>query len=223
MNTKIDKNKIKNFFSYYSWLAILTLVVSFAGWYYVISAINAYAPNEELNFFIESYGLKNDKTFDDLKTYMKDDGVLNVEVYNYSPDSDRISDYWDAFGRNSDIAILHQKDLDDMKEFIKDSFIKIDTSLEEKMFNGFQSSYDFYTFESDKYAIKIYDSKDAEYNKKFKYHDWITFKKEETASYDYYMLFLKSSYNFGDCNENNLSENGIKAANYILKENTYEV
>lgn len=222
MDIKINKDKIKNFFSYYGWLVLVAIIVSFAGWYYVINTINEYAPNELIKFFIEAYQIKDDKIFNDLSDYLKEDGVQKIDVHTYSPDSKQIGDYYTAFGKSSDIIILHSKDLLDMSEAVSEDFISINAEFEAEMMENVNEIYDFYTFENNKYAIKIYSADDDEYNQRFTYQNWINFNAEEKEKYDYYMLFSKNSLNFGEYNEAYLSKNAIKAVNYILKESINE-
>lgn len=222
MNTKINKEKINNFFSYYGWLIIVGLVVSFACWYYVISAMNEYTPNEVIKLFIEAYGIKDNKQIDSLGQYLKEDGVEKIDVHTYAPNSAQLVDYYTAFGKSSDIIVLHSKDLEDMGEVISEDFIQINEELQNEIMKDISMDYEFYALNNNKYAVKIYSATDEEYNSKLAFDDWITFKADGENEYDYYMLFSANSLNYGDYNSAFVSKNAIKAANWILKENIYE-
>ena len=216
---RANKRNIANFLSYYLWIVIVFAIVSFAGSTLLLSAINKIQDHERFSIFIAAYGIKEDRGKEEIKTLLKDDGIVEVNYYSYRNDDSRIGAYYDAFGYYSEINILSEKDVKDMKETIKNVYIPFSDSL--KNTAEIPLNYEYYpAFDGKIYALKIYDKDNETYNTHFNYTDWINFKSEKNQTDNFYLLLSYRSPNFGEYGKRNMNTSALKGLKYFINENT---
>lgn len=219
------KNKIKNFFTYYSFVVILALIF-FSAIFYVIN-YNLYKPKnyEKINFFIEASDAINRNYGNDLEKRLIDDTkesnhpIYEVNYYLFSANNSDLTSYYEKFGKESDILILKEEDVKDLKDndILNESFININSNMNERI-NTF--AFDTYTDNSNNvYGYYVYKQNDSEYNSKFNFDKVFSI----IDTYNYIMLFNVNSINFlDDFNQTHLTSNGYIALEYIYKINKEE-
>lgn len=223
------KNKIKNFFTYYSFVIILSLVF-FSALFYVVN-YNLYKPKnyEKISLFIEAsdtinrnYGADLEKKIID-KTKNSEHPVYEVTDYLYSANNSSLTSYYEKFGKSSDILILKEEDLTDLKEndILNESFIKINDSMNERINTlGFDVYLDN---SSNVYGYYVYKKDDSQYNEKFNFDKVFNV----ISSYNYIILFNINSVNFlDDVNQSHITSNAFIALDFMYemnKEGTYYV
>lgn len=148
---KMNRDKIKNYITYSWYIILLVCIFSYTLSYYVVSSLTKYKKEEVFSIFVTSYELKDKELEKKLLNKYHELGIEQVNIYNYLYEDKDIASYYANFGKKSDIVILYEPDLNEMKEYIKDNFICISIS-----------GYETYDYDGKAYAIKIYDSNSNE-------------------------------------------------------------
>lgn len=216
MKLRPNKKTFLNYFMYYGWAIIIFGIVTFASLTLILSAVNKIYDHQRFSIFFSAYGLKEERFKDELKELLKEDGVIEVNYFDFPCDDPKVVTNYNAYGEKSDVVILNEKDVVDMKEYIADNFIDINDSLKSDL--DLSNIYNYYSYDDKEFAIKIYDKDDDEYNQKFIYQEWINFSRDELTD-NFYILLKKSSINFGEYGNKNKTTNAIKGLRYLLNEN----
>lgn len=210
---KPSKSKILNFFMFYGWSIIIFSLISFAGLTILLSRINRINDNQRFSIFFCAYGLKEERHKDELFEQLKDEGVLQVNYFDYLLNDSKIVTYYSAYGEMSDINIMSERDITDMKEVIANHYLPLSNDLLNEL--GLDAKYARYAYENTEYGIKIYDKEDASYNDNLSYQEWINFSNDNGDTDSFYILIRKNSVNFGKS-----TTYGIKGLKYLIDENT---
>ncbi len=181
--------KIKTFLQYRMWLILLIFLFTFVSFYWVLHAINAYKPEEKFSIFAECYGVKNQETFDSIDQMLNEKKVPSFQYYLYSPEDKDIASYYSRFGVESDIVILKEKDLLEMEDTIMDHFMILNDVLDASYAN-----YEYYSYESHHYALKVFSKNDDVYNQKITLTTVLNFTSQNQE--DYYLLINHKSVHF---------------------------
>lgn len=212
-----NKKSLLNYFMYYGWAIIVFGIVAFASLTLILSAVNKIYDHQRFSIFFSAYGLKEERYKDELLEELKDDGVIEINYYDYPCDSSKVVTYYTVYGEKSDINILSETDIKDMQQYVADYFINITDPLISDL--GLSNDYTYYSYDEKAYAIKIFDKDDESYNDKFIYQEWIDFKKEDLSD-NFYILLRRNSINFGEYGDKNRTTNAIKGLRYLINENT---
>jgi hypothetical protein len=127
------QKKIGDFFIMQGWAIVLIVLVTYASFYWGITAVDSIKNYEKIDYFIESYGLKENTLSKDTIALLKDKGVLESNVYNVSPASSIKSQKFDKFGAYSDIVIFNHQDMVDMEPVIADNFMVLSDRLQSEI------------------------------------------------------------------------------------------
>lgn len=191
----MNKEKVLRFIQMKGWSLILIFLLSFVGWYYLLGSINEYKKEEVFSIFTESYGIKNDKLLDPLLDEYKEHGIQKLNHYNFSSNDSHIADYYQRFGESSDLVILNEQELIDMKEFVSTKYYSKDEVL--NYFPEWTSEYQFYSYQEIYCGLKIYDKNDSRYNAKFNFNSFLEFENENNPQ-SYYLMINRSSVHFNN-------------------------
>ena len=214
---KPTKSKVGNFFMYYGWLVIIASVISFSVYTLVISAINRIKENEKFSIFFAAFGLKEERYKNELLSYLKDDGVVQVNYYSYNYTDSNIGDYYTAYGYSSEINILSESDLNEMGAGIKDTFILIDENVKNEL--QLNEKYAGYAYENEQFAIKIFDKDNDSYNEQYRYTEWINFTSDSVEKENYYLLLSKFAPTYGEYSRVSVADYALKGVRCFLNEN----
>ena len=207
---KSSSKYIKSVIAFDWWKYLLLFLVSSILIYYAFYLKLSLKRYEEIRIFTTAE-VVDERIIDELEDYLKDDGILEVTIYN----ADANSSYYDiqletnGFG-NGDILILPSSKTLDNEYLVQNSLLFNDKLISE--FKEINPHIEFLQYETYTYAIKIYDINDETYNESLHFDEWV--KLEET----YYMMFVRNSPNlgeYGDKSENN-HVSALKAAKYLL-------
>ena len=184
----------------------------------VVNSINRIKDYEKFTLFIAAYGVTEFRYKDEITELLKDDGIVEVNYLSYRNDDENIGAYYDTFGYYADLNILSEKDIQDMKEGIKDVYIPVSDSLRNNI--NISDKYEYYAYDEVNYAIKIFDKDNDAYNDNFEYSEWINFKTKQGTKENFYLLLTHYSKTFGEYSKTNVSSSSLKALQYFLNENT---
>jgi hypothetical protein len=214
-----NKRDIRDYFVSWEWLVLIFAVVSYAAWFWPITSLDALKSNEKINFFFETYGLKEPTFQDSLYRELKAEGVEEVNFYQYAPDDPSLTEYYDAFGSQSDFLFLSENDLSAMfvsgsSSGVKKQFIPFSPALAETV--GLTQGYAFYSFEGELYALKVFDAADNAYNVSHGFDRLLTFTKEGVTPVSSYLLLNSATPNFSPYDTDSSTGNGVLALKYFL-------
>lgn len=217
MDKVFTKKKFSTYFTYYGVFSLIVSLLICVGWSYILNAINEVQAYEKINIFIESYGISNSfelNLYDELKEKDSSNSIYEVNVYQFSPKDEKLTSYYDSFGKSADIVILIEEDLIDMNEYIVDNFLELSDSLLSETIKNKINDYDYYEFESKRYALKLYDK-----DKSYSYlNDKITYCKEGEQQYTYYALINNNSVNLGNYSLESKTNNALLTWSYLFGE-----
>lgn len=111
MKATLRKEDLQDFLVSWGWLVLLLIALSYVVWYWPITTLDQIKSTEKINFFAETYGYKENTLDEDLKTALKDDGVVEVNLYSYAPESGNLDKAYDAYGASSDFLVLPEDDM----------------------------------------------------------------------------------------------------------------
>lgn len=208
-----DKSKDKSYFYYFGWTIPVFLGVFYLLFFVFFQNVYRVKPYEKIDMFVAAYGVNDNYYQKELLKELKDDGLVEVNIYDYPVNDKKIYDYYQAYGESSDFVILSEGDVTEMKEVIKDKFVSLDTLASDC---PTISHYASYQYDSVSYGIKVFDKSDETYNEKYDFTTHINFTLEGKERTDYYLLINKSSVNFDKENNHNL---GYLVLEYYLKIN----
>lgn len=205
-----DKSKDKSYFYYFGWTIPVFLGVFYLLFFVIFQGVYRVKPYERIDIFIAAYGVNDNYYQNEITKQFKDDGLVEVNIYDYPVNDSKIYDYYQAYGESSDFVILSEGDVNEMKEVIKDKYVPLDTLATDC---PTINHYDVYQYDSISYGIKIFDKADDIYNAKYDFTSHINFTLEGKEKTDYYLLINKSSVNFDKENNHIL---GYKVLEYYL-------
>jgi len=217
---KIGPNRkdIGDYFVSYGWLSLIFIIVSYVAWYWSITTIDEVKPYEKINFFIESYGLKDNTLSSDVVSRLSAKGVVESNLYCYSPKDASISSYYTKFGTESDFIILYQSDLDTMFQNVSSTSVLssfLSFTADFKAAAVPTSDYQYYAVRGQDYALKLYDANDASYNALHPFANLINFTLEGASAESSYLLLNASTPNYVPY-QNGATGNAVLALNYFL-------
>lgn len=207
---KINKRQRINFFTYYGWTIPLFLVGFWVTFYFIYN--NVYAPKkyEKLVMFYAAYNLKDNSIHKEMKNALKPYGCLEVDYYDYSLTNPEIAKYYNTLKPNTDLFVMSEQDLTDMKEEISGQYMKLSNIILDKI--HIPTTYQYYSYDETTYGIKIYDKNDNDYNQFTKFQNWINFSFEDKTD-NFYLVINCDSVNFDDEKGHTL---GYKGLEYLL-------
>jgi hypothetical protein len=214
---------VTDYFVSRGWLIIVFAALSYAVWYWPITAADAIQPFEKINFFFECYGLESNTLSDDITNLLEDEGVVEVNLYSYSPEDSNISTYYDKFGEESDFIVVTGSDVQTMFQnatstSARSLFVPFSDELRSAMTEGFADDYSYYDVLSVPYALKIYDPDDSSYDEQHAFSQLLDFCPESGTCDSYYLLLNEDTPNFSPYGNDDTTGNGVVALNYFLKE-----
>lgn len=214
-----NKKDVGDFFVSWGWLSIIFVLLSYLAWYWPITAIDAVKSNEKINFFIESYGLEDNSLQQDVLTTLQSDGVVEVNLYNYSPKDASLTSYYDSFGTTSDFVILYENDLTTMFQDpdatnVLSSFVPFSDDLKKETMNN--NDYSYFKVKNGEYALKVFDATDTSYNLAHPFTKLINFTKTGVAPVSSYLLLNAQTPNLYPYNPSATTGNAVKALRYFL-------
>jgi len=198
---------------------LLFAVVSYAAWFWPITSLDALKSDEKISFFFKAYGLKENTFQESLLNKLTKNGVKEVNLYQYAPDDASLTEYYDAFGSQSDFLILSDEDLSAMfvsgsSSGVTKQFVPFSSPLLEDVGPG--QDFAFYSFEGESYGLKVFDASDAAYNSAHAFEQLLTFTKEGAAPDSYYLLLNAKTPNFLPYDSDSSTGNGVLALKYFL-------
>lgn len=217
---KIGPNRkdIGDYFVSYGWLGLVFIIVSYVAWYWSITTIDEVKPYEKINFFIESYGLKDNTLASDVVSRLSSKGVVEINLYCYSPKDASISSYYTKFGTESDFIILYQSDLDTMFQNVSStsvlsSFVPFTADFKAEAVPT--SDYQYYVVSGQDYALKLYDADDVTYNALHPFANLINFTLDGASAESSYLLLNASTPNYAPYHDG-ATGNAVLALYYFL-------
>lgn len=217
---KISPNRkdIGDYFVSYGWLSLIFIIVSYVAWFWSITTLDEVKSYEKINFFIESYGLRDNTLSSDIVSRFSSKGVVESNLYCYSPKDASISTYYTKFGTESDFIILYQSDLDTMFQNVSStsvlsSFVPFTSELKAAAVPT--NDYHYFSVSSQDYALKLYDANDASYNALHPFTKLIDFTSEGTTAESSYLLLNSSTPNFAPY-QSGTTGNAVLALSYFL-------
>jgi hypothetical protein len=214
-----NRKDIGDYFVSWGWLSLIFIILSYVGWYWGITVLDAVKSTEKINFFIESYGLETNTLSDDLITKFKDQGVVESNLYNYSPKDKSISSYYTSFGTESDFIILYQSDLDTMFQAatttsVRSNFVPFTSDLKAAAIPS--ADYSYYAVENVDYALKVYDPNDSAYNTLHPFGKLIDFTSTNYTAEASYLLLNSKTPNLKPYDSDSTTGNAVLALTYFL-------
>lgn len=218
MKIALNKHDIRDFFISWGWLVLAIVFLSYLLWFYPISTIDSIKGYEKINFFIEGYSLKENTVQQDLLSSLKEDGVVEVNLYSFYPGSD--SRIYDNYGVQSDFVILSQSDLDAMfpsgsENVVASKFVPFSDALKKETMSV--DDYSYYQVKGQDYALKVYDASFANYNVQHPFDSLVNFTKDGADPLSYYLLLNAQTLNLKPYSSRSVTSNAIKALTYFLK------
>jgi len=213
-----NRKDIGDYFVSYGWLCLIFIIVSYVAWYWPITAIDAIKSSEKINFFVESYGLKENTLSSDIVSRFSSKGVVESNLYCYSPKDASISTYYTKFGTESDFIILYQSDLDTMFQNVSStsvlsSFLPFTSELKSAAIS--QNDYAYYPVNGADYALKVFDASDPTYNTLHPFSNLINFITDGVTAESSYLLLNAKTPNFAPY-QSGTTDNGILSLSYFL-------
>jgi hypothetical protein len=181
------RNKKSHFFTYYFYIIILVVTLSFTLSYYCLNLKFTYKKNQIFNFFTLSYQTLDDNQIIDKLASLYQDDIKEFNLYNFTSSNKNLTSYYTRFGASADLLILSSDDLSDMDEVIKENFIPLDNL-------HLDSFYQYYTFDEVNYGIKVYQKGDETYNVQTSFSSCFDFASDGKDAY--YLLININSLHF---------------------------
>lgn len=213
MKLKITKKTINHFLEYNWYIILGCLILSYATFYVSLHSIHAYKDHEKVNFFIEGQYIKDEEVKDDLINNI--DGLYEINYHIAPSQSESLYRLYEGYFDTSDIYILRKQDFIDMQHLIKDKFINITNTFLSQITNN--NFLEFYTYENNNYAIKIYDADDKNYNNLLGFENFMEFDQNGD---DYYLSFNNESLKFNLTPDSNSI--ALEAISYLFRRYSHE-
>lgn len=215
------KKRISNFILYNLIFIILIFGLSFAGFYLINYNIFKFKNYEKIDFFVEAFDYNDDSYLAKYKegivrkTSSSNTPILSSEIYCYSPLDTDYTNYFTKFGVNSDILILSSDSLKNLEEgkLLKEYFVP----LSEAFISSLNlDSNKYYINDEEIFGLQVYSKDDSELNKNTNFDKLFMFDNS-VYKLDFYLLINKNSVNFSSLMENNITNNGVDALNYLIE------
>ena len=215
------KKRISNFILYNLIFIILIFGLSFAGFYLINYNIFKFKNYEKIDFFVEAFDYNDDSYLAKYKegivrkTSSSNTPILSSEIYCYSPLDTDYTNYFTKFGVNSDILILSSDSLKNLEEgkLLKEYFVP----LSEAFISSLNlDSNKYYINDEEIFGLQVYSKDDSEFNKNTNFDKLFMFDNS-VYKLDFYLLINKNSVNFSSLMENNITNNGVDALNYLIE------
>jgi len=218
MNNFVTKKKITTFLTYHGVFALVISILICFTWSYVLKTIDEVKPYERVNIFMETYGVDK-KLENDIYDFIKENDetklLYEVNIYQFASNNEKITTYYESFGKNADLLILIEEDLIDMKEYLDDNFLQLSDELLFRTLGDKKDIYTYYQFDNKNYALKIYDKDNETYQYR---KDVINYTAEGKTNHNYYLLINNKSVNVGEFNSLSKTENALKTIAYLFGE-----
>lgn len=215
------KKRISNFILYNLIFIILIFGLSFAVFYLINHNIFKFKNYEKIDFFVEAFDYNDDSYLAKYKegivrkTSSSNTPILSSEIYCYSPLDTDYTNYFTKFGVNSDILILSSDSLKNLEEgkLLKEYFVP----LSEAFISSLNlDSNKYYINDEEIFGLQVYSKDDSELNKNTNFDKLFMFDNS-VYKLDFYLLINKNSVNFSSLMENNITNNGVDALNYLIE------
>jgi hypothetical protein len=226
MKATLRKEDLQDFLVSWGWLVLLLIALSYVVWYWPITTLDQIKSTEKINFFAETYGYKENTLDEDLKTALKDDGVVEVNLYSYAPESGNLDKAYDAYGASSDFLVLPEDDMavlfqDTAKTSVLAKFVPYSSALKSEVLQGISDDYSYYSVNEQAYGLKIYDPADASYNLAHPFSRLLEFSSGDPA-FDakhgaYYLLLNAQTVNWGVYGGTGESAHAVDALRYLVE------
>ncbi len=208
-----DKSRGKSYFYYFGWTIIAFFGLFFLLFFLIFQNVYKIKPYQKIDFFWAAYGLKDRFYQQEILKEYEDDGLLEINMYDYPFNDPKLYDYYQAYGENSDFVILSEGDLVSMQEVIKDKFMALnDLLIDCPTINNYET----FVYEELSYGVKLFDKNNDEYNHQHHYLEHVEFTAQGQESFSYYLLVNQNSVNF-DKENNHVF--GYLALEYFLSIN----
>lgn len=216
-----SKKDFGDYFVSWGWLIVLFIGLSYVAWYWPISALDAIKDYEKINFFFESYGLNDNALQANLLTDLNSNGVLEVNLYCYSPADVSLTSYYDKFGAESDFLVLSEADLDSMflnaaSTNVTKGFVPFSAGLKEVAIPT--DDYAYYDVGGVAYGLEVFSPSDSSYDKAHPFTDLLDFTFEGVAAQPFFLLLNAQTPNFKPYDSDAVTANAVEALKYFLAE-----
>ncbi len=209
--------KITNFLTYNFLFIIGSFFIAWAAFSLINNRIYEVKETERINIFIESPTCLDSSYISDFNTKMKEkhSEIYETNFYYYSGSNSKVSDYYEKFGKTSDLIILSKVGLDSLKEndMLSEYFLPITTDMNTKI--NSDSSLELYKDKDDKniYGYTMYSKENSSYNSKFNLDKKFTLEVEG----DYVLLINYDSKNFSLTEKTGYTSFGYDAIKTLME------
>ena len=205
-----DITKGKSYFYYYGWTIIAFLLGFYLIAFIIFQAMFFVPRTNRIEIFIAAQGINDAEYNVKLQKEFEEQGLMQVDIYSYYIDDANVYNYFSANGEKADFIIFPESVLNDMQDYVKDSYFELSTLVD-----GCSSinDYESFKYEEKPYGIKIFDGVNEAYNTQHHFTDLIEFTKEGKTNESYYLLVDNESPNFNKENGNTL---GYSVLEYLL-------
>ena len=188
-----DKSVGKSYFYYFGWTIPVFLGVFYLIFFLIFQGVYRVKPYQKIDMFIAAYGVNDTYYQKHILNEFEDNGLIEINIYDYPVNDAKIYDYYQAYGEKSDFVILSEGDVNEMKDVIKDKFVSLNSlSTDCPSINHYES----FQYDSTSYGIKVFDKDNDSYNAKYDFTTHINFISEGQVETNYYLLVNKESVNF---------------------------
>lgn len=213
MNLRPSKKTIRDFFVHFGWGILGGGLLSFLVLDFSLRGIDAIQPREKLDFFMESYALKENTLAEDMVARFENQGILQCNIYHVYPEEAAIGQRFQAQGLTSDFCILSESDVKGFRDMMGEFFRPLDEDSKKEMLQGTKKNYDTYCALNLEWGLQLYDSNDSTYNQQFDFSPLLSFSSPKPDKQEsFYLFFLAQSVHFGK--EDRL---GYEACSYFLQ------
>lgn len=189
MTPFFSKRKVGNALESWGWVYLVSCLLCIIALIYFSHAITDFKDYETFSYFFETYEAKE---YDWGKlTQSACPEIQKVDVYDVSPKEALKGEKFASFGKTSDVLVLLESDLLDMKEVIRD-YLRPFSKEEESTF--LPSSVQSFSAYGDDFAFLIHDADNPSYDSIFPFSDLFSFGDKNE---DFYLCVSSSSVHFG--------------------------
>lgn len=217
-----SKRTFKNFFITRVPIFILLFILSFSLSFLAFNLRFALKEYEKIQVFSTTYGLRYNYG-EEMQSDLKSDGVLDVFLYDYHPETNNLYTYFTTHGAKSDFHLINLQTLEEMQDVVQDYYLELDEAVMGELDESLILGYNFYNYENSRYGIALYQHFDSEYNNKFTYEEAYAFCDNNGEGDSYYLLINKNSVNIKGYNESATTKNTFKALNWLLERFNHEI
>ena len=215
-----NKSSFNSFFMHNTPLFIVLYLFIFSSVYTLFNRHFALKNHEKVQIFSITYGVK-DNYGSALSSALKEDGVLDVMLYNYDKDERNLYNYFITMGGKSDLHIISGQTLAELQDVISDYYLPLTHEVLQAINAPTINNYEQYYFEENAYGFALFKDGDDNYNNQFNYAEAYNFQNTNTSD-DYYLLINKKSVNIAPFNAESLTSNALKALNWLMEHFSHE-